>query len=414
MRICLVSQEYPPETARGGIGTLTWNAAHALTALGHEIHVLSSAPAPGPPLATTVSDGVTVHRLQPPGFEFPVHEPGTFWLGYSWAVLRALTRLRETTPFDLVNFPEYGGEGFACQIDRTPWNWVPVIVHLHGPLAMFTERIGWPEPESEFHRVGTFLEGTSIALADGLIASSANIADFTADRYGVDRDSIDVVHCGIDVGEFSPPPDDRTPERPTVLFVGNIAANKGVVTVFEAVLKLRSSYPCLRLQIAGKGDDDLAARLVRLAAAAGAADAVELVGFVNERSRLPDLYRNATVFASPADHEVGVANVYVEAMACGCPVVASSTGGAPEAVIDGECGLLVPPRDVEATAAALDRILADPVLSTRLREGARRRAESYFAIEHYIRRVLDAYEHTVSRSQETLQARLGAAAQLTA
>src|SRR5438105_2559477 len=371
MRICLVSQEYPPDTARGGIGTQTWNKARSLASLGHELHVLSSAAKPGPQLASRSEDGITVHRVQPPGFDFAVYEPGTFWIGYSWSVLSAFSRLHEATPFDLVNFPEYGGEGFAYQIDRTAWNWVPTIVHLHGPLAMFAERIGWPEPDSDYHHIGTFMERNSIRLADGLIASSANIADFTACYYGVDRDSIDVVHCGVDVERFRPGADGVPPAPPTVLFVGNIAENKGLVTVFEAALRLCSRYPGLRLRIAGKGDDDLGEALVRRARTAGAGDMVELVGFVTDRDSLPELYRTATVFASPARHEVGVANVYVEAMACGCPVVAATTGGAPEAVLHGESGLLVNPGDVEETAAALDRILGDPALRERLSRGAR-------------------------------------------
>jgi len=68
-----------------------------------------------------------------------------------------------------------------------------------------------------------------------------------------------------------------------------------------------------------------------------------IVGFVADRSRLPDYYRRAHVLACPAYHEVGVANVCVEAMACGCPVVACNTGGAPEAVLHGDSGFLVPP-----------------------------------------------------------------------
>src|SRR3989442_246172 len=74
------------------------------------------------------------------------------------------------------------------QSDRTPDNWTPVVVQLYGPLAMFVERIGWPEKDSEFHQVGTCMEGVSIRQADGLMACSVNIADFTASYYGVPRE----------------------------------------------------------------------------------------------------------------------------------------------------------------------------------------------------------------------------------
>ena len=406
LTVCLVSQEYPPETARGGIGTQTWNKAQELTKRGHTVHVVSStAGRASIEVQSEMRAGVTVHRLRPPGQEFPVNEPATYWLGYSWAVFRYLRTLTEQVRFDLVNFPEYGAEGFAFQLDRTQWNWVPIIVQLHGPLSMFTERIGWPEPQSEFSRVGTFMERVSIQNADWLMASSANIADFSAQFYDVPRDRIDVVHCGVDPELFKPAPERAvSSEGPTVLFVGNLAANKGVGVVFEAVLRLHARYPNIRLQLLGKADDDLMETFRRRAEAVGAGRNIEFVGFVGDRASLPGYYQKADVFCSPAHHEVGVANVYVEAMACGCPVVACLTGGAPEAVTDGESGFLVRPGDVEATTAVMDKILSQPDLRLMMGRAGRRRVEQYFATDKYIARVLAAYEKALGRSGERLAA----------
>ena len=75
----------------------------------------------------------------------------------------------------------------------------------------------------------------------------------------------------------------------------------------------------------------------------------------------------------------GFGMVFLEANACGRPVVASRSGGVPEAVAEGESGLLVPPDDPAATAAAIVRILADPALAARLAERGRARAEARFA-----------------------------------
>lgn len=402
MRVCLVSQEYPPQISPGGMGTQTWNKARSLARLGHTVHVLSCAAGPGPDLETEMDGDVTVHRIQfpqvRPGESLVISEPAVYWLGYSWAVLRELNRLLQSAPFDLVNFPDYGAEGFAFQLNRADFNWVPVVVQLHGPLTMFAERIGWPDRDSAVCRVGGLMEELSIRLADGLMASSANIADFVSDSYGLPREAIDIVHCGIDTEAFQPRVEPEPDGRPTVLFVGTLTEEKGLGSVFEAVLALRSKYPDIRLQILGNGEGPLAERLRRQARAAGAEASVEFHGFVADRSRLPEYYRRAHVFASPARHEPGVANVYVEAMACGCPVVASRTGGAPEAVVDGETGFLVPPDDVEATAAALDRILGDAALRRRMAGAARRRVEEYFAVDKYIGRVLAAYEKAIARS----------------
>jgi glycosyltransferase involved in cell wall biosynthesis len=412
MKICLVSQEYPPETARGGIGSQNWNKAHRLAELGHTVHVLSSSSSSGPELRTERDGAITVHRMQPPGSEFPVFEEHTFWIGYSWSVLRHLTCLMQSEKFDLVDFAEYGGEGFAYQLDRGPWNWVPVVVQLHGPLTMFAERIGWPERDSDLYRIGTFMEDISIRRADALMACSANIADFTAAFHEVERDSIDVVHCGVDASNFAPELDrmSRGSAPPIVLFVGNLAANKGLNTVLDAVLRLRARYPAITLQVVGKGDDDIIRELEGRAEAAGARENLDIVGFVQDRSALPRFYRRANVFCSPAHHEVGVANVYLEAMASGCPVVAGETGGAPEAIVDGETGLLVPVADVDATAAALDRILGDEDLQHTMGRSGRARVEEYFAMDRYIERVLGTYETAIARSRRRLAQRAAAPA----
>jgi len=189
LRICLISQEYPPETARGGIGTQTWNKARALAALGHRVRVLSCAAGPGPDPRVGEHDGVTVYRLRPPGDAFPVYGQAAYWLGYSWAVLAHLSRLMKDEPIDVIDVAEYGAEGFAYLLDRTPWNWVPVVVQLHGPLSLFAERIGWPEKGGDFYRIGTMMEDLCIRRADGLMACSANIADFTAASRGPSPDS---------------------------------------------------------------------------------------------------------------------------------------------------------------------------------------------------------------------------------
>lgn len=406
MRICLVSQEYPPETARGGIGTQTWNKAHTLARLGHTVHVLSCSRTSGLDLRTEIEGGVTLHRMPPPGEEtgkdFPVYTSATYAVGYTWNILRYLHRRMRPSGFDVIDFAEYGAEGFAYQLDRTPWNWAPVVVQLHAPLAMLAERLQWPPKDCDLYRVATFMEGISIERADALMACSANIADFTAAFYGVPRESIDVVHCGVDAETFRPGDQkERGLDCPTVLFVGNIAKNKGVQTVVAAVLRLRSKYPNIRLQILGTGDDGLREDLQRWSHRSGAEANIEFHGFV-ERSHLPDFYRRANVFCSPARYEGGVANVYLEAMACSCPVVASLAGAAPEAVIAGKTGLLVPPDDEGAVAAALDQILGNEFLARQMGEAARRRVEDYFAMDKYIVRVLKNYERAIECSRKKL------------
>ena len=394
MRICLVSKEYPPETAHGGIGTQTWNKARALVTLGHDVLVVSSQTGNATAPAEVVDDvGVTVTRIPTPSAETTVYSQAVYDAAYSWNVLRHLGPRLERGELDVVDVAEYGAEGFAYQLNRTPWNWAAVVVQLHGPLAMFSERIGWPERDSDFARVVTFMEDLSIRRADALMACSANIADFTSGYHQVPRQEIDVVHCGVDAELFRPRRRDSS-APPRVLFVGNLAPNKGLETAFRAVRSLRDRYPKLRLRVLGRGDEALLDHLRRQDP-----DAIEYAGFVQDRADVAAEYAQADVFCSPALHEVGVANVYLEAMACGCPVVAASTGGAPEAVTDGVEGFLVPPGTPDAAARAIDRLLADARLRSEMAANARRRVDDYFALGPYLDRVLAVYERALASSE---------------
>ncbi len=397
MRICLVSQEYPPETAWGGVGTQTWVKARALARLGHEVHVLSRSADEGTDLRSEIQDGVLVHRMQAPGFDFPIFGKPAYMIGYTWNVLAALHKLLERFEFDVLDFPEFGGEGFAYQLDRTLWNWVPVVVQLHGPLAMFHEFFRWPEPDSRLQQVGMFLEEFSLKNADVIMACSRSVADLAGRYYGIPREAVEVVHCGVDTDVFFPQPETPLESRPTVLCVGTIVDNKGTHVLAEAVLSLRHKYPdiCLKLLGAGRGDVvDVIREMCRAQAAEGN---VEFAGFV-PLDKLPDYYRRAHVFCLPAKYE-SFGQVYIEAMACGCPVIASTSGGGAEAVIDGQTGLLVPPNDVPATAQALDRILGDPALRRRMGQAGLQRVADYFAMDKYVRRVVAAYEKAIEFSR---------------
>ncbi len=88
----------------------------------------------------------------------------------------------------------------------------------------------------------------------------------------------------------------------------------------------------------------------------------------------------------------GLPLVVLEAMAAGVPVVATSVGGTPEAVVDGETGLLVPPRDVDALAGAIDALLSDPERAQRLGAAGRRRARERFDADAAAQRVVGLYD----------------------
>jgi glycosyltransferase involved in cell wall biosynthesis len=171
------------------------------------------------------------------------------------------------------------------------------------------------------------------------------------------------------------------PEMPVLLVAANLVRRKGVDVLLAAVAALA---PRSRSTLWVAGDGPERAELESAAARLGIA---ERVRFLGRRSDVPDLLEACDVFVLPARQE-GLGVAALEAMARGRPVVASAVGGLAEIVIPERTGLLVPPDDAAALAAALDRLLADPGLARRLGAAGAARVAEHFLAEQMV----SAYE----------------------
>ena len=356
MRIALVSQEYPPETAKGGLGTQTYLKAHGLAARGHEVHVISQTA--GPALQQMSDDDVRVIRT--PGFYSRMHiwTEAAGWLTYSAEVAAVLAGLHARSPLDLVEFPEWGGEGYVHLLNQGEGNHIPSIIHLHSPLAMFAHALGWPDLNSEFYRVGTEMERTSLRLADAVFSSSQCSIDWCRRHYSLSHNDVPVLHTGVDTAHFSPQlvPKDA---RPTVIFAGRISRNKGVEMLVAACCHLTREFPDLQLRMLGSGESGLIEELKQTAMSDGCPSMLDLPGFTRSED-LPAQLCRAHVFAAPSLYEGGPGFVYLEAMACGLPAIGCEGSGVAEVITHGRTGILVPPGNVDALTEALRALLNSP------------------------------------------------------
>lgn len=186
----------------------------------------------------------------------------------------------------------------------------------------------------------------------------------------------EVVSPGVDPSRFAPAPGSRLSRGggPVVVCVCRLVARKGPSTLIAALPQVLERQPGTVLRIVGDGPDRR--HLERAVRAAGVSGSVHFVGPVPWTS-LPGYYAGADIFALPTRERFGGLEtegfplVYLEAASAGLPVIAGAAGGVREAVSDGGTGFIVDGRSPGETAAALIRLLDDPVLAHRM--GARGR-----------------------------------------
>ncbi len=196
-----------------------------------------------------------------------------------------------------------------------------------------------------------------------------------------DAVKVKVVHCGVDTNLFAPEAHRRGDEL-ALLCVGRLAAWKGQEHLVDACRLLAERGVSFHCTIAGGAGDRSA--LVRRIHEAGLADRVEVVGWKTRRE-VAQLMQRADVVATPSvqvegGKQEGIPVTLMEAMSTGAAVVASAITGIPELVEDGVNGLLVPPGDPDALAAALARLAADPDLRRRFGTAGREKVLEEFEL----------------------------------
>jgi glycosyltransferase involved in cell wall biosynthesis len=241
---------------------------------------------------------------------------------------------------------------------------IPLVVTYHG--MDITVRAGSGERTRR---------GESFAAATTVIAVSEYIARRVREA-GCPPEKVVVHYIGVDTAYFSPGAEPRSDAR--VLFVGRLVAKKGAIHLVRAMVEVQRAIPEAELVVAGDGD--LRAGLEQAASEAGVR-ATFLGVQTPEQVRL--LMRGAAVVAGPSivdarGNDEGLGMVFIEAQACGTPVVVSTSGGAGEGVVDGVTGLLFTSGDETALAQHLLTLLGDRATRARMGAAAREHVEKRF------------------------------------
>lgn len=262
----------------------------------------------------------------------------------------------------------------------------PVISSVHNPDH---EPESWADGATvslNKRRVVKLLDRwTAQAGSDRLIAVSNYVKQSANRHLGVSLDSIDLVYNPIDTDLLYQPSDTNRedllracglPADSVILLnVARVSPQKGLVYVLRALPKILERYPSAQVVSVGATTDP--SWLEQLEREATSLNVTSNFHVLGSRRDVIDFLRACDVFIFPSLYE-GLGIALIEAMAAGCACVASSAGPIPEVITDGEDGILVPPRDQQAIAAAVCKLLDDETLRERLGAAAKKSAFSRF------------------------------------
>jgi glycosyltransferase involved in cell wall biosynthesis len=360
LRIVLAIESSGP----GGAETVVLRLAEELRDIGHA------------PVVATLRQGWMTERAAALGLPVWI-VPQRSGLDALW-VPRFAARLRRER-IDLVHTHEFVMNIYAGAAARLVG--LPTLATIHGRH--------WVADQPRRGAAYRLLRRLGLRV----VAVSHDLAKFLAPGLGIPLSAITVVHNGIPIPPSSAGPDRGAKQRdarasiglpwpdPLLVAVGNLYAVKDHANLLRAAATL----PDVHVAIAGRGDQE--APLRRLADELGISPRVHLLGLRQDVDRV---LLAADVFVQPSRSE-GLPLAVLEAMAAALPVVATNVGGVGEAVVDGETGILVPPGDSPALAAAARAVLAMPDRGAGLGQFGRKRAIRDFSVREMVDRYCALY-----------------------
>lgn len=384
MRICLISREYPPETGWGGIATFTRHLAHGLKEIGHDVVVVSLSKDED---KLVDDDGIPVHRVKQ---EWLGKRLGTislcmpysrYVLMTSTALWRKFFLLHSEQPFDVVDTPELLAEGFFPSITKA----LPLLIRLYTPHSKFiAERLHNVTPSFD-HEFVAGVERIAMLGASVLSSPSRDLAEFVANDLNYDVEDIHIVRNPISASEFSDEgikhlASDQGKMR--VLFVGRLEERKGIHYLVKAIPEIVMRHKNVEFVIIGDDTKNASGQksvLDELKAIIAKHEIKQYVTFIPRvpLTDLPGYYRSADICVIPSVYD-NSPYTCLEAMSCGRPVVATTGGGTAEYFVNGESGIAVAPKDENALASAINRLLQDTEYRLQIGRNARKHVLANF------------------------------------
>jgi len=399
MNICIVSREFPPDTAYGGIATFSLDTALILKARGHDVTVFSQ--------SVTGSrvmnwQGLTVYKIKVPQ---PVRGPQRlpiFILAFNLFVMRKVIRCHLRRPFDIIDAPDHLAEGlFVTLLPK-----VPLVTRLHTPYALLVDMgLNNYRKGLSYWLIKTF-ERIALRRSDVSYAPTADIVRRCEQLFSLKDLPVKIFGYPLDLNLFSPS-ENRTPwGAPRILFMSRLEQRKGIETIAKAFPKIRAQHPDATLTLVGRDMPNMQGVrsgrqfLQSVFTEAGCIDGVTFVDHV-PLQQLPEILHEHHIIWIPSIYD-NYPLVCLEAMACGKSVIVSDAGGLPEIVQHEKTGLIFPKGNADALTQQTLRLYASPELQVELGKNARDYCEESCSEEVIYRENIKLYEYALTKSKKEL------------
>lgn len=352
MHVVIMSEDFPPCT--GGIAQWAYGVARSLSEMGHSVTVYTK--------AKSIA-GSHMHDSEP----YSIVQMG----GHNWKNLRSVYSLY----YNLVILMRRDVDLFIL----TTWNIAMAATSLSRRLGVRTAVVTHGLEVTRRNVKGMRARRLRYVLSHATlpIAVSRFTRQRITEKTGLEERVISVIPVAVDACRFRPSDDDDLRERlglrgkKVVLTLARVVERKGHDTVIRAMPLVVKAHPDAVYVIAGGGHKEVLARLRQIVDEFGLSDRVIFTGYVEDKD-LISFYNLCDVYVMVSRELVGKGDTegfgitFLEANACGKPVIGGNACGIPDAIEDGRTGYLVDPENAEAVAARINALMDDPVLARRM------------------------------------------------
>ncbi len=352
-----------PELKVGGVETGTVDLAKYLIEHGHRAVVVSNG---GPLVAELEKLGVNHYVL-------PVHQKDIFTMR---SCIKKLEKIIVAEGVDIVHarsrVPAWIAF-FACR--RTSAEFLTTCHGYYGS-HLFSQVMGW---------------------AKRVIVPSTVIGQHMVEHFKVPKENIRLIPRSVDVERFSVPRETLEGQSSfTIAIVGRLTPLKGHTFFLQAMAKVVRFMPFVKIWVIGDAPDNKESYRQELELLVKHLGLVDHVEFLGNRRDIPELLARTDVVVLSTVTQEAFGRVILEAQCAGAAVVATRVGGVVEIIDDGETGLLVPPRDPDAIAQQVLRLLKDRKLAQSLVSNAQQKIQEQFTLERMASQTIRVYEELLT------------------